>query len=261
MRTWLRQRHTRLVTEESGFGLIELMISMVILAVAIAGLLAIFGAGAFSLARAGHIGTASAIMDRNVEYYRRAPWSNIHLVTTAVTPNPAAAGRNYGSTAAAGDSEYTTQCSCPGSEVGYVSAVPVDSGALSTLTVALQPQLPAALQPVSTCAAPAGSPGQPTYDSQAPPTWCAAEYDLRGPDNDLYRVYTYMRFGCIDGYAGPAADCPADNGTTVKTDFKTKIVTIIIRLLKPNGTLANSTATGILAKETLTLNYNSYINL
>ena len=49
---------------------------------------------------------------------------------------------------------------------------------------------------------------------------------------------------------GPPADCPADNGTTLKTDFKTKIVTIIIRLLKPDGTLVptSDAPRGILAQ-------------
>jgi|tagenome__1003787_1003787.scaffolds.fasta_scaffold20759113_2 prepilin-type N-terminal cleavage/methylation domain-containing protein len=247
MKTRLLHRLRRVLHAEDGFGLLELMISLVILSIAIAALLAVFGAGAFALARTGQQGTASALVDNVVEYYHRAPWSNVHLVKVAVTPTPTTSATNLGETAAASDADYTGQCGatgCPKSYISTVSALNVDSdnGELST------------------CDAPSGTPGSPTFAAQAPPTWCAAIYDVTGADSNLYRVYTYMRYGCLTTVA-VGTTC-----TSAETDKKTKIVTVIVRLVAPDGTLkvpdvgGVPQARGILAQETFVLNYNSYVS-
>jgi prepilin-type N-terminal cleavage/methylation domain-containing protein len=242
----LLHRLRRVLHAEDGFGLLELMISLVILSIAIAALLAVFGAGAFALARTGQQGTASAILDKDSEYYHRAPWANIHLVKVAVTPTPEALGQNFGETAAATNTDYTGQCGvsgCPKTDVSTISSLNVDSdnGELAT------------------CAAPAGTAGEPTFDAQAPLTWCAAIYDVEGADSNLYRVYTYMRYGCLTTVA-VGTTCDSAN-----TDTKTKVVTIMVRLVAPDGTLKVADvggapqARGILAQETFVLNYNSFV--
>jgi hypothetical protein len=248
MRGWIHRRLRATLEDEQGFGLIELTMSMIILAIGIAALLAVFGAGAFSLARSGHIGTASAILDQDVEYYHRAPWTSVHLVTTAVTPNPAAGGQNKGTTLAASDNDYANQCGtagCPGEDIATHSTVVVQNGDGNGT--------------VSTCGPTTGTPGDPTYDSEVPPTWCAGIYDVTGPDSNLYRVYTYMTYGCLTTVAA-GSTCVA-----AQTDYKTKIITLIIRLLAPDGTLkvpdvsGKPQSRGILAQQTFVVNYNSYI--
>ena len=56
--------------EESGFGLIELLMSMTILNVGILALIAAFQSGAFALKRASALSTAAAIADIQLERYR-----------------------------------------------------------------------------------------------------------------------------------------------------------------------------------------------
>src|SRR5438128_2118168 len=103
------QRLLRRLRTDDGFGLIELMISLVILSIAIAALMGIFLAGASSLARAGRRGTATVIMDRTFEYYRRAPWGDIRLVKHGVGNSGGVADGNV-----TGDGQYSSQCSgCP----------------------------------------------------------------------------------------------------------------------------------------------------
>ena len=55
---------------ESGFGLIELLIAMVILQVALLGIVAVFSSGAIAMGRASKLGTASVLADRQMEQYR-----------------------------------------------------------------------------------------------------------------------------------------------------------------------------------------------
>ena len=55
---------------EEGFGLIELLISMVVLNVGILALMAAFNSGALALRRASELSTAAAIADMQMELYR-----------------------------------------------------------------------------------------------------------------------------------------------------------------------------------------------
>jgi len=56
--------------EESGFGLIELLMSMTMLNIGILALIAAFQSGAFALQRASKLSTAAAIADIQMERYR-----------------------------------------------------------------------------------------------------------------------------------------------------------------------------------------------
>ena len=56
--------------EQSGFGLIELLMSMTMLNVGILALIAAFQSGAFALQRASKVSTAAAIADIQMERYR-----------------------------------------------------------------------------------------------------------------------------------------------------------------------------------------------
>jgi Tfp pilus assembly protein PilV len=80
--------------EESGFGLLELLMAMVMLNVGILAIVAAFSSGNAALARASRISTASALADKQMEIYRGADYDNIAFTTAEWT-------------SAIGDSVYT----------------------------------------------------------------------------------------------------------------------------------------------------------
>jgi Tfp pilus assembly protein PilV len=82
---------------ESGFGLIELLIAMVILQVALLAIVAVFSSGAVAMGRASRVGIASGIADRAMEQYRAYIYGSIGLNTTTAT-----------------DSTYTSDTACTG---------------------------------------------------------------------------------------------------------------------------------------------------
>ena len=73
----------RLRTEE-GFGLVELMISLVVLNVGILAIVAGFNGGSLALLRASETSTASTLGDKQMELYRAITYAAISLNTTAV---------------------------------------------------------------------------------------------------------------------------------------------------------------------------------
>jgi Tfp pilus assembly protein PilV len=74
----------RLRTQE-GFGLVELLISMVMLNIGILAIVAAFNSGALALKRAGELSTAAVVADKQMERYRALKWTEIALDSTAVT--------------------------------------------------------------------------------------------------------------------------------------------------------------------------------
>src|ERR1051326_4537707 len=66
---------------EAGFGLIELLISMVILQIALLAIVGAFGAGSVALGRASKLSTATALADQQMELYRAMPYDAIGLDT------------------------------------------------------------------------------------------------------------------------------------------------------------------------------------
>ena len=62
-----------------GQGIIELLISMVILAVGVGALLSVMAAGALSLQRSDQKGTALTLAENQLELYRGVSYPNIRL--------------------------------------------------------------------------------------------------------------------------------------------------------------------------------------
>jgi hypothetical protein len=273
----------RLREEEDGFGLMELLMSIVILSISIAALLGIFMTSAFSLARAGHQGTATVLLDRTFEYYHRAPWWDIRLVKHGPGNSGGVLDTNV-----TGDTQYNSTAQCNGCPAGS-STVIVDEDA----TTDTYGNPSGAANNSSTCNAGLVNP-DPNVDSTAPLTNCLAITAVRGADGFDYRVYTYMKYACITrkyeattkyGFTGGAdsviyngayytSSKDANTGHTPSSsptwwtlqvacpvDYSTKIVTIAVRMLKDDGTLANPTATGILAEQTVTLSFGSYTSI
>lgn len=97
--------HTR-AREESGFGLLELLMAMVMLNVGILAIVAAFSSGNAALARASRVSTASALANRQMESYRGLIYDNIVFTTSEW--NAAVADSSYKA-----DTAYTTNMQSP----------------------------------------------------------------------------------------------------------------------------------------------------
>jgi Tfp pilus assembly protein PilV len=97
--------------EESGFGVIELLVAMMMLNIGILALVGAFNSGMWALRKASKASTASAIADGQIELYRALKYSSIALDSGAV-----------------GSVDNTYKCdtalgvSCPNSTSGEVTA-------------------------------------------------------------------------------------------------------------------------------------------
>lgn len=94
---------------EQGFGLIELLISMVMLNIGILALVAAFNSGALALQRASQTSTASVLADKQLEVYRALNWSAIALHSASKTT--ADANSTYAGDTAWNATQVTTTCS------------------------------------------------------------------------------------------------------------------------------------------------------
>lgn len=102
--------------EESGFGMLELLMAMVMLNVGILAIVAAFSSGNAALARASQVSTAAALADKQIESYRGLIYDNIFFVTSEW--NAALADSTY-----TADTAYTTNMQSPLSPKALVSAV------------------------------------------------------------------------------------------------------------------------------------------
>jgi prepilin-type N-terminal cleavage/methylation domain-containing protein len=80
----LGRRLRRQAADHDGFGMVELVIAMGILAIAVAALLTTFAASAVSLRRAGQKGTATTLADTQMEWYRRLSFTAVRIDGTRI---------------------------------------------------------------------------------------------------------------------------------------------------------------------------------
>jgi type II secretory pathway pseudopilin PulG len=99
--------------EESGFGLLELLMAMVMLNVGILAIVAAFSSGNAALARASRVSTAAALADKQMESYRGLIYDNIVFTTTEW--NAAIADSSY-----TADTVYTSNMQSPVAPKGLV---------------------------------------------------------------------------------------------------------------------------------------------
>jgi type II secretory pathway pseudopilin PulG len=92
--------------DESGFGLLELLMAMVMLNVGILAIVAAFSSGNAALARANRVSTASALADKQLESYRGLIYDNIVFTTSEW--NAALTDATYKS-----DTAYTSNMQSP----------------------------------------------------------------------------------------------------------------------------------------------------
>ena len=72
------------MTNQDGFGMVELLIAMTMLGVAVAGLITVFAASAVSLRRAGQKGTALTLADTQMEKYRTRTFTGVRIDGTLI---------------------------------------------------------------------------------------------------------------------------------------------------------------------------------
>jgi Tfp pilus assembly protein PilV len=125
------------VREESGFGLVELLIAMTVMVVGITAIVAGMSSGMVALQRASQSSTAATLADKQMETYRAIRYDMIALESALVS---AAASPYSGDAALAGDSQNgnfvltdvllgTSACSAtPGNCVPVQSSVPGPDG-------------------------------------------------------------------------------------------------------------------------------------
>jgi Tfp pilus assembly protein PilV len=76
---------SRLRTQEEGFGMLELIISMLILNIGLLAVVAAFNSGSIAFKRASQVSTATALGDRQMELYRGIKYDVIGLASGLVT--------------------------------------------------------------------------------------------------------------------------------------------------------------------------------
>jgi prepilin-type N-terminal cleavage/methylation domain-containing protein len=155
-----------------GFGLIELMIAMTIMAIAITAIVAGFSSGILAINRASQASTAGTLADRQMEFYRGLPYTSIAL----------------GSTSGA-DATYT-------GDPALVASTSTGYGGTDVTAC------------TSGCMLAAGT-TEGTYCSTAPtsfPAPCSpTQASVTGPDRRTYRVDTYIVWYCPQIAAGGTA--------------------------------------------------------
>jgi len=96
--------------EETGLGLIELLISLLVLNLGIFATMGAFTSGAVAIRNASRVSTASALADKNIEAFRDMSYSNASFAVGTTTANQTGAdGLTYSvTTAITSGSQLTT---------------------------------------------------------------------------------------------------------------------------------------------------------
>ena len=103
----------RRLRRESGFGLIELLIAMLLLNIAFLALLATFSSGTIAIRRAARTSTASSLADSQMELYRALTYGAIALDVTQVGSTDATY-RGDGALGGSIANDITTSTGCAG---------------------------------------------------------------------------------------------------------------------------------------------------
>jgi Tfp pilus assembly protein PilV len=186
--------------DESGFGLIELVIAIVVLQVALLALVGAFGAGSFALGRASKINTAAMLADQQMELYRSMPYDAIGL-DTAGAPTT---GTYIGDTTI-----------CPASQNPVCGNTgPVNNTNNSTWS----------------CTAASGTSSVSTYFSANGINPCTAHRVVNSvstpasPDGRTYYVDTYIKYGTLIAGQRPAKQV----SVAVREDTTSKQLALVV---------------------------------
>jgi prepilin-type N-terminal cleavage/methylation domain-containing protein len=112
------------IRHESGFALIEVLIAMVVLAIAIITMVAVMSSGATALNHSNQTTRAGALADNEMEAYRSLPWSSIALNASQpalADPTPALCSTSCATSV----TTTTAVTSCPAPATTVVTAPPL----------------------------------------------------------------------------------------------------------------------------------------
>jgi len=187
----LRER----LAQEGGFGLIELMIAMTVMAIGITAIVAGFSSGIIALSNASRAGTAGTLADKQMEAYRALSYANIYLTNA---PNPAL------------DATYT------GDTTAYDA-----TNAVPTVAVGTCPATTPTCMPVQTAASGLTAPDGRSYRLDTYVVWSCALGTLHVATYNT-RLFTSAAPGCTDTATPPIDQSrPVKKVTVVARDVAT----------------------------------------
>jgi prepilin-type N-terminal cleavage/methylation domain-containing protein len=159
----------RRLSDEAGFGLIEMTIAMMILAIGISALGGLFVSGNLALRRASKQDTATVLADRALEQFRAIKFNDIALNDSLV----GAAGR---------DSTYANDPALSGGTTDITTTGSPCSGGVGSMPITCYPT-----RTVSATSDTVTGTSQSTGSGQT------------SPDGHAYRIDAYVTLGCPDG--------------------------------------------------------------
>ena len=116
---------------DQGFGLVELLIAMTVMAVALMALVAAFSSSSFAVARASNVATAGALADTQMEAYRIMSYDDIGLDLT----NVASLDATYKNDTACYDVGTATNCTQSTSPAGVKLIAPTGAHTCATINL------------------------------------------------------------------------------------------------------------------------------
>jgi uncharacterized protein (TIGR02598 family) len=206
---------SRRLREPDGFGLIELMIALSVLAIATVALTGVFVASHLTLRRASQSDAAAALSDQLLERFRAETWDNIALNDSQV----GSADSN------ATDTTYKNDTPVGQYVQGATPAAATDSaGVASDIT---QANVPLAADGTATAAS--------ACTNSPEPVTCYPVRTALGPDGKSYRIDTYVTWSCPNpgaqtlGGAMNAPTCTDTSSGDALPYAPVKVVTIVVR--------------------------------
>jgi prepilin-type N-terminal cleavage/methylation domain-containing protein len=182
---------------QSGFALIEVLIAMVVLAIAIITMVAVMSSGATALNHSNQTTRAGTLADNEMEIYRSMPWSKIALTTSrSALPEPTTSPDTSGWICPAVTGSSPPVSSCP-TTVTTTTAVTAASCPTTATTVVTSP----------------------LYDTLCP------SRTIQTGDGRRYRVDNHIRWFCPTGTYSAASGCMG----IVPAQRPEKLVAIIVR--------------------------------
>jgi type II secretory pathway pseudopilin PulG len=129
----------RLAKSEGGFGLVELLIAMTVMAIAIMGIVAVFSSGFLALNRASHVSNAGVVADKQMEAFRKVRFTDPSLAPgcLATTTCLSAATTVTGPDNRSYDVRTQVQWYCATATIAGTFAQPQCSGAEPTKLVTI----------------------------------------------------------------------------------------------------------------------------
>jgi type II secretory pathway pseudopilin PulG len=166
----------KLWRDESGFGMLELLIAIVVLNIGLFALIGAFNASTIAVQRAATVSAAQTIADSQMEFYRSLPNCALYLDPTSFPV------KNSGSAYQADTTAY--------SNVAFFD---------KSATVANQKLAPWATSSTDSTAVTAWNTSIPTSCTVSPGVINAMNAAVPGPDGTKYTVYTYMVLVQLNG--------------------------------------------------------------